>query len=66
MTVFRVLELEPMWRTIPQKGFRNFEIYRCIGRGGFSKVYFARRITDGLFCALKVINKKLIMEDNRL
>jgi serine/threonine protein kinase len=55
-----------MWKTPISRGFCNFEIERCIGYGGFSQVYLARRITDGYFCALKVIDKKLIREENRV
>jgi serine/threonine protein kinase len=55
-----------MWKAPVARGFANFEIYRCVGHGGFSKVYLARRLTDGCFCALKVIDKKLIKEESRI
>jgi|JI9StandDraft_1071089.scaffolds.fasta_scaffold276718_3 serine/threonine protein kinase len=55
-----------MWKIPTSRGFCNFEIERCIGYGGFSRVYMARRLSDGGFCALKVIDKKLVQQENRI
>lgn len=62
ITVFKLIELEPMWKVPVSRGFCNFEIERCIGYGGFSRVYLARRLSDGYFCALKVIDKTLVRQ----
>lgn len=37
----------------------NFQLLSVLGRGNFGKVFLAKRINDGLFCALKVIPKSL-------
>merc|ERR1719399_710930 len=35
---------------------QGFEILRMLGKGKFSIVYMAKRLTDGMMCALKKIN----------
>jgi serine/threonine protein kinase len=40
---------------------RNFEIIKCVGTGGFSRVYLCRGY--GQLMALKVINKDFIVEN---
>lgn len=37
----------------------NFEIIKCLGTGGFSRVYLVRGF--GMLMAMKVINKKFII-----
>lgn len=44
---------------------RSFEVVRCIGAGGFSKVYLARFKQDGKFYALKLIDKHFIVENRK-
>lgn len=66
ITAFKLIELEPMWKVPVSRGFCNFQIERCIGYGGFSRVYMARRLSDGYFCALKVTDKKLIRQEHRM
>ncbi|CAD8089331.1 unnamed protein product [Paramecium sonneborni] len=44
---------------------KDFEFIRCIGVGGFSKVYLVREKKTGLFYAMKLIEKKPIMQQNK-
>jgi len=37
----------------------NFEIIKCLGTGGFSRVYLVRGF--GMLMAMKVINKNFII-----
>jgi serine/threonine protein kinase len=43
--------------------FRNFEIIKCVGSGGFSKVYMVRGF--GKLMAMKVINKEYILSNDK-
>ncbi|CAD8163908.1 unnamed protein product [Paramecium pentaurelia] len=44
---------------------RDFEFIRCIGVGGFSKVYLVRETRTGQFYAMKLVEKKPIMQQNK-
>ncbi|CAD8058949.1 unnamed protein product [Paramecium primaurelia] len=44
---------------------KDFEFIRCIGVGGFSKVYLVREKKTGQFYAMKLIEKKPIMQQNK-
>jgi serum/glucocorticoid-regulated kinase 2 len=41
----------------------NLEIIKCLGSGGFSKVYFARGY--GKLMAIKIINKNFMIENEK-
>lgn len=44
---------------------RCFDILKCIGAGGFSKVFLVRYKEDGKFYAMKLIDKHFIAENNK-
>ncbi|CAK59888.1 unnamed protein product (macronuclear) [Paramecium tetraurelia] len=44
---------------------RDFTLVKCIGVGGFSRVYLVRKRDDGKFYALKLIDKNFIMENQK-
>lgn len=44
-------------------GIKDFTLVKCIGVGGFSRVYMVRKKDDGKFYALKLIDKKFIMNN---
>lgn len=44
---------------------QSFHILKCIGVGGFSKVYLVRFKQDGKFYAMKVINKEFIVQNKK-
>lgn len=44
---------------------RSFDIIKCIGAGGFSKVFLVRFKEDGKFYAMKLIDKHFIAENNK-
>jgi serum/glucocorticoid-regulated kinase 2 len=44
-------------------GLRDFNLVKCIGVGGFSRVYLVRKRDTGKFYALKLIDKHFIMEN---
>ncbi|MBA0869356.1 hypothetical protein Goshw_027361, partial [Gossypium schwendimanii] len=51
--------------TIPKKGtvlMQRFELGRLLGQGTFAKVYYARNLTNGQSCAIKIIDKEKIMK----
>jgi serine/threonine protein kinase len=43
----------------------DFEIYRCIGVGGFSKVYLGKCKFTGELCALKFVSKEYIINNKK-
>ena len=55
------IKLKPYYLT-PQVNvdINSFEIIRCIGAGGFSKVFLGRYKANGQFYAMKMINKSFI------
>lgn len=61
LEVFRgeLIEIEPiMRRKIDEITLQDFEIIRCIGTGGFSRVFLTRLKATGAFYALKLIEKE--------
>ncbi|CAD8095638.1 unnamed protein product [Paramecium primaurelia] len=44
---------------------RDFTLVKCIGVGGFSRVYLVRKRDNGKFYALKLIDKNFIMENQK-
>ncbi|CAD8206804.1 unnamed protein product [Paramecium pentaurelia] len=62
------LQLQPLIsQTIYGKkvSLRDFTLVKCIGVGGFSRVYLVRKRDDGKFYALKLIDKNFIMENQK-
>jgi serine/threonine protein kinase len=55
----QILEIEPIWRNhkIENIKLSDFEIVKCIGTGGFSRVFLARLKANGTFYALKLMEK---------
>ncbi|KAM3129187.1 hypothetical protein pb186bvf_018742 [Paramecium bursaria] len=49
----------------PRQSLKDFEFIRCIGMGGFSKVYMVREKKTGQFYAMKLIEKKPILQQNK-
>ncbi|CAD8117871.1 unnamed protein product [Paramecium sonneborni] len=62
------LELQPLISQ-PLYGkkvsLRDFTLVKCIGVGGFSRVYLVRKRDNGKFYALKLIDKNFIMENQK-
>lgn len=62
------LQLQPHYSS-PQGGkrvgLRDFTLVKCIGVGGFSRVYLVRKRDNGKFYALKLIDKKFIMDNQK-
>lgn len=48
---------------LPENSLKRFNILRCIGSGGFSKVYLAE--VGGVFLALKIVNKKMLLAQEK-
>ncbi|CAK73848.1 unnamed protein product (macronuclear) [Paramecium tetraurelia] len=44
---------------------KDFALVKCIGVGGFSRVYLVRKRDNGKFYALKLIDKSFIMENQK-
>lgn len=44
---------------------RSFEIIKCIGAGGFSKVFLVKFKEDGKFYAMKLIDKDFIVKNKK-
>lgn len=53
----QIIEIEPIWRKPVHREVRlsDFEIIRCIGTGGFSRVFLSRYLPTGRFYALKLM-----------
>lgn len=60
------LTVVPLYNT-PQKRIRltSFEIIKCIGTGGFAKVYLSRFKEDQLFYAMKVVEKEELLRKKK-
>lgn len=43
-------------------GLRDFVFIKCIGVGGFSRVYLVKKKQTGRFYAMKIIEKRIILE----
>ncbi|CAK72296.1 unnamed protein product (macronuclear) [Paramecium tetraurelia] len=70
LTVFQgiKLSLQPMYsqpQTTKKVGLKDFQLIKCIGVGGFSRVYLVRKKDNGVFYALKLIDKKFIIDNNK-
>lgn len=62
----QTLVLRPYYRSSRKKiDMRCFDILKCIGAGGFSKVFLVRYKEDGKFYAMKLIDKHFIAENNK-
>lgn len=63
----QLLEIEPIWRNKKADRIRlsDFEIIKCIGTGGFSRVYLARLKATGVFYALKAMEKEGLFESGK-
>ncbi|CAD8103316.1 unnamed protein product [Paramecium sonneborni] len=64
------LIIEPMFQMEQENRqskvcLRDFEFIRCIGMGGFSKVYMVREKRTGQFYAMKLIEKSSIISQNK-
>jgi serum/glucocorticoid-regulated kinase 2 len=44
---------------------KDFEIIKCIGTGGFSRVFLARLKANGVFYALKLMEKEGLFETGK-
>ncbi|CAD8171299.1 unnamed protein product [Paramecium octaurelia] len=49
----------------PRLSLKDFEFIRCIGMGGFSKVYMVRERKSGQYYAMKLIEKSPIIQQNK-
>ncbi|CAD8062320.1 unnamed protein product [Paramecium sonneborni] len=70
MQVFKgiTLQIQPYYsQSIQTKrvGLKDFTLIKCIGVGGFSRVYMVRKKDNGKFYALKLIDKKFIFENSK-
>jgi len=43
----------------------DFKFIKCLGSGGFSNVFLVRSAFNGKFYAMKLINKKFIIDSER-
>ncbi|CAD8161916.1 unnamed protein product [Paramecium octaurelia] len=59
-----VFEIENEIQT-SRVSLRDFEFIRCIGTGGFSKVYLVRQRQTGKYFAMKLIEKGPIIQQNK-
>lgn len=61
------LKLRPLFYSVSQKevNLTDFVVYRCIGMGGFSRVYLGKCKRDGKLCALKFIDKNNIKNSKK-
>lgn len=60
------LILSPIPRVVQEKvSLSSFEIVKCIGTGGFSKVFLCRFMETGIFYAMKVIDKDFIVKNKK-
>ncbi|CAD8045285.1 unnamed protein product [Paramecium primaurelia] len=62
------LQLQPLYTqpiTTKRVGLKDFTLVKCIGVGGFSRVYMVRKRDNGKFYALKLIDKKFILDNQK-
>jgi serum/glucocorticoid-regulated kinase 2 len=59
--------VEPIWKQPrkPEIKLSDFEIIKCIGTGGFSRVFLSRYIPSGKFYALKLMEKEGLLESGK-
>lgn len=63
----QIIEIEPIWRRVrhTQVKLSDFEIVRCIGTGGFSRVFLSRYQPTGKFYALKLMEKEGLLDSGK-
>ncbi|CAD8188269.1 unnamed protein product [Paramecium pentaurelia] len=62
----RTLKLIPIYYNETQRNsFDNFILIKCIGVGGFSRVYLVKQKRNGQFYAMKIIDKSFITKNNK-
>ncbi|CAD8082549.1 unnamed protein product [Paramecium primaurelia] len=64
------LVIEPIFEIendiqISKVSLKDFEFIKCIGMGGFSKVYLVKEIKTGKYFAMKLIEKGPIIQQNK-
>lgn len=50
-------------RRTPENSLKRFNVIRCIGSGGFSRVFLAE--VNGVYVALKVIDKDFLVQNEK-
>lgn len=63
----QLLEIEPIWKEKKHDHIKlaDFDIIKCIGTGGFSRVFLARLKATGVFYALKLMEKEGLFESGK-
>ncbi|CAD8088031.1 unnamed protein product [Paramecium primaurelia] len=62
----RTLKLIPIYYNETQRNsFDDFILIKCIGVGGFSRVYLVKQKKNGQFYAMKIIDKSFITKNNK-
>jgi len=63
----QLLEIEPIWKEKfhDHVQLKDFEIIKCIGTGGFSRVFLTRFKSTGAFYALKLMEKEGLLETGK-
>ncbi|CAD8051545.1 unnamed protein product [Paramecium primaurelia] len=64
----KTLQVQPFYSqpiTTKRVGLKDFTLVKCIGVGGFSRVYMVRKRDNGKFYALKLIDKKFILDNQK-
>jgi len=62
----KTINLKPYYLTSqPNIELGAFDIVKCIGSGGFSKVFLGRYKANGQFYALKLISKSFIEKNKK-
>ncbi|CAK62365.1 unnamed protein product (macronuclear) [Paramecium tetraurelia] len=64
----KTLQIQPFYSqpiTTKRVGLKDFTLVKCIGVGGFSRVYMVRKRDNGKFYALKLIDKKFILDNQK-
>ena len=44
---------------------KDFTFLKCIGAGGFSRVYLVKKKSNGRFYAMKLIDKEFIIKNKK-
>lgn len=57
---------EMQFSTRERVGEGNFEIINMLGKGSFGQVFLVKKLDDGCYYALKVLNKRQITQNNLL
>ncbi|CAD8051958.1 unnamed protein product [Paramecium sonneborni] len=63
-----ILQLQPQYaqpQATKRVGLKDFNLIKCIGVGGFSRVYLVKKKDNGQFYALKLIDKKFIFDNSK-